>query len=118
MEEKKENRGGYREGAGRKPKPAKEFSDEFKRGLLEAMSKKESEKNGKSVYDVALDMLYGDIRCQDTTRASVFKIISEVFTVKESEKKVTTEDRQVIMLPATGSPDETAIREIEKANKN
>lgn len=115
---KKENRGGARSGAGRPKKEAKEFSDEFKTGLLAAMERM-SEETGKTAYDIALEMLYGRIRCQDTTRVSVFKIIAEVMTVKESEKTVKTkEERSVIMLPAVGQPDETAIKEMREANQN
>lgn len=118
MTTKKETRGGARAGAGRPHKPAKEFSDEFKNGLLAAMNKM-SKETGKTPYDVAMEMLYGKIRCQDTTRVSVFKIIAEVMTVKESEKTVTEKKSQpVVMLPAVGKPDEMAIKEMEEASQN
>lgn len=115
---KKENRGGARPGAGRPRKEAKEFSDEFKTGLLAAMEKM-SEETGKTPYDIAIELLYGKIRCQDTTRVSVFKIIAEVMTVKESEKTITEKkSRPVVMLPAIGKPDEMAIKEMNEAENN
>lgn len=118
MTTKKENRGGARPGAGRPRKEAKEYSDAFKDGLLNAMDKMANQEN-KTVYDVAMEMLYGKIRCQDTTRVSVFKIIAEVMTVKESEKTVTEKKSQpVVMLPAVGKPDAMAIKEMEEASQN
>lgn len=115
---KKENRGGKREGAGRKKNAPREYSDAFKDGLWTALGKKAAE-TGKTVFDVMVDMLYAKYKVQDTTKASLFKIIAETMTVKASEKKITTEDkRSVVMLPVVGTPSAEAVREMEAANQN
>lgn len=99
MTTKKENRGGYRTGAGRKPKKPKEYSDEFKNTLFDALQRK-AKATGKNFGDVYADLLY-DRKTQDTTKAGLFKILGEISVIKESKKTVTNEDkRPVIMLPA------------------
>lgn len=115
---KQENRGGKREGAGRKKNAPREYSDSFKDGLWAALERKADE-TGKTVFDVMADMLYAKYKVQDTTKASLFKIIAETMTVKASEKKITMDDkRSIVMLPAVGAPSAEAVKEMETANQN
>lgn len=81
MTDKKENRGGARAGAGRPPGSiAKEYSDEFKDKLLEALDRK-AEETGQTVYELFVDRLYNK-RVQDAVFASMFKIVAEAMSVK------------------------------------
>ena len=97
---KKENRGGARDGAGRPPKPPKEYSDYFKRGIVRSLKKKEKE-TGQSVFDIYADMLYSK-HTQVAVKASLIKLYSDVMVEKVS-KSVTeiNDNRQIVILPAT-----------------
>lgn len=98
MKKVKENRGGARAGAGRPKKDTKEYSDDFKNTLFDALERKAKE-TGKNFGDVYADLLY-DRKTQDTTKAGLFKILGEISVVKESKKTVTNEDkRPMILLP-------------------
>ncbi len=94
----KENRGGKREGSGRPKNDPKEYSEDFKNTLVNALKRK-AKKEKKDFGDVFADLLYHP-KVQDTTKAGLFKILGEIFTIKESKKTVTNEDkRPVILLP-------------------
>ena len=116
---KKENRGGARPGAGRPvgstTKPATEYSDEFKNAILNGLAKK-AEATGKNFGDVFADILY-DKRTQDTTKNGLFKILADIFTVKESKQsieKTEKTERPVLILPAvTEKPGEIVTKEKE-----
>lgn len=82
---KKETRGGSRPNAGRKPRK-RDFSEKFKAGIFKALKKIEKE-TGISIYDLFVYMLY-DKKVQDSVRASLWKILAEVFVVKESKQTI------------------------------
>ena len=114
--QKKDNRGGAREGAGRPPyKEATEYSEEFKNAILKGLEKK-AKKEGKNFGDVFAELLY-DKRTQDTTKNGLFKILAEIFTVRESKQKIEkTEksERPVLILPALSEkPEDIKTKEIE-----
>ena len=113
--QKKENRGGAREGAGRKPKEATEYSEEFKNSILAGLARK-AEETGRDYGYVFAETLY-DKRTQDTTKTGLFKILAEIFTVKESKQSITkTEktDSPVLVLPSvTEKTGEIAQKEKE-----
>ena len=113
MTTKTENRGGARNGAGRPKKEPKEYSDEFKNTLIDALIRK-AKKEKKNFGDVFADLLYHP-KVQDTTKAGLFKILGEIFTIRESKKTVTNEDkRPVILLPGIQEkPKEIEKKEIE-----
>lgn len=113
MPDKKENRGGARTGAGRKPKEPKEYSEEFKSTLFSALAKKAKETK-KTWGDVFADLLY-DRKTQDTTKAGLFKILGEISVIKESKRTVTNEDkRPMILLPGVQEkPQEIKNKEYE-----
>ena len=116
---KKENRGGARSGAGRpegsKSKPATEYSEEFKNAILNGLAKKAQEV-GKDYGYMFAELLY-DKRTQDTTKNGLFKILAEIFTVKESKQsieKTEKSERPVLILPAlTDKPGEIVQKEKE-----
>jgi hypothetical protein len=95
---KKENRGGKREGAGGKPKPPREFSEDFK-GRLIAAERKLIERYGKDVHEVMLERMYSD-QTQDAVAASVYKTYCDVLSIKHSVKEVV--DRR--QAPVVGLP--------------
>lgn len=78
---KKHNRGGARNGAGR-PKVKKEYSDEFKTGILKALSK-QAKKSGKTIYEVFADRIF-DRRTRDTTFVKLMEILVEIMVIRES----------------------------------
>lgn len=115
MTDKKENRGGARAGAGRPPGSiAKEYSDEFKDKLLEALDRK-AEETGQTVYELFVDRLYNK-RVQDAVFASMFKIVADVSQVKAG----TINDNRtinVIALPPVKEPVQPSAIEAEVVEK-
>jgi hypothetical protein len=95
---KKENRGGKREGTGPKPRPPREFSEDFKERLL-AAERKLIERHGKNVHEVMLERMYSD-QTQDAVAASVYKTYCDVLAIKHSVKEV-VDKRQA---PVVGLP--------------
>lgn len=79
---KKDPRGGKRPNQTGRPKVKKEYSDEFKAGILKAIAKK-AEQTGKTVYDLFADKLYNR-KTNDNTFAGLFKILQDTMVVKES----------------------------------
>ena len=92
---KKENRGGKREGAGAKPKKAIQYSEEHKKKLLRAFNKK-AKITGKTIYELQADMAY-DPTVQDAVRLGAIKQFNDAMVVKELNVK--TDNLQVIVLP-------------------
>jgi hypothetical protein len=82
---KKENRGGAREGSGRKKK-TRIYSDKVKKAYIKAAAKLAKE-HGKSIEEVMLSMIY-DPKVVDVAKASVLKIYNEALLVKESEQEL------------------------------
>jgi len=94
---KQENRGGYREGSGQKPIILR-WSDRFK-GNLEKAIRKRAKLEGKSVFDVMLDLLYSE-KTQDAVRSSIFKTCAEILAEKSTRQTVEKHDykHRVIIL--------------------
>ncbi|MDI6741635.1 MAG: hypothetical protein QMD11_02760 [Smithella sp.] len=117
MTRKKENRGGPRKGAGRPKKEPKEYSDEFKNTLFNALRRK-ARKMKKNFGDVFAELLY-DRKTQDTTKAGLFKILGEISVIKESRRTVTNEDkRPVILLPGLQRKPEEIVEKEHEFNQN
>jgi hypothetical protein len=90
-------RGGYRPGGGRKP-VVRQFSEKFKSDLLRALKLKAKE-TGRDVYMVLADMIY-DGNTPAHVRANLFRLVSDVFVIKESHQTVERHD----MGPVIGLP--------------
>ena len=100
---KKKNSGGKRKGAGRKTLPPKEYSDDFKYGIITALEKK-AKLEGKTVYDLFADKMYGK-RINDLVFCSLLKILAGVMVVKETKETINVHEvREVIMLPPIQEP--------------
>ncbi len=96
FDDKKENRGGAREGAGR-PKKERSFSDAFKRQLEKAL-KTYKHKTGKNYGEMLVGMFY-DETVMDTARLGAAKIIADVLAVKESKRIIESLTAPTIGLP-------------------
>lgn len=95
MPKKQDNRGGARQGAGRKPRV---WSDEFKGDLHDALSKKAKE-TGVSFCDLLVSLAY-DNRHPILARVALLKTIASTMTVKESHQTIDKREVQaVVMLP-------------------
>jgi hypothetical protein len=107
----KENRGGKREGAGR-PKKEKNYSEDFKEKLLEALEVKAKD-TGKSIYQVMVDLIY-DEKTQSSVKQAMIKLVKEVFVVSESKKTVENYDLgpKVYLPEVKPKPDE--IKKMEE----
>ena len=117
MKTKIENRGGARSGAGRPKKEPKEYSDEFKNTLFDALQRKAREMK-KDFGDVFAELLY-DRKTQDTTKAGLFKILGEISVIKESKRTVTNEDkRPIILLPGVQQKPEEIVKKEHEFNQN
>lgn len=97
MTDKKENRGGARQGAGRPPGPKREFSEEFKEGILKALEK-QAEETGKSMYDLFAERFYKK-HIQDAVFASMFKIVADVMSEKKRVLEINDNRSAVVFLP-------------------
>jgi hypothetical protein len=82
---KKENRGGKREGAGR-PKKEKNYSEDFKEKVFEALEEKAKE-TGRTIYQVMVDLVYDD-NTQSSVKQGMIKLIKEIFVISESKRTV------------------------------
>ncbi len=96
---KTENRGGRRPGAGRKLKKPANYDEEYKQLILRFLNEIEAE-TGEHPIKQALRMM-GDKKTMATARAGVFKQVSEMFTVKKTERK---EEINVKQGPRIGLP--------------
>jgi len=96
---KQENRGGKREGSGRKPKVKPDYDAEFKSDVLASISRIEKKHKAKFL-DVILERVYKP-NVIDTAAASIFKQVSEIFTTKEIKSETHTYQHQG---PAIGLP--------------
>ena len=89
MAEKKENRGGAREGTGPKKK-IKTISDKAKRRWVVA-ARKFAKENGITVEQAILNMIV-DEKVQDSVKVGAAKLYSEAIIAKSSEQTITTQD--------------------------
>jgi site-specific recombinase XerD len=102
---KKENRGGRRPGAGRKPKYM--LSETQIKNMLRAARKKAKE-TGKTIDDILLDIIYTDgKKISERDQLAAIKLFKDFTITKSSEKTVT---HNVNQGPAVGLP---PIREDE-----
>lgn len=105
---KKENRGGAREGAGRKKK-TQTYSDKFKKGMYSALAMKAKE-TGKTIQEVIVDMAYTNDKKWGNMRIAAAKLIADVLVTKESHS--TIEKHEIgpqIGLPPIKQPDNETI---------
>ena len=79
---KKDNRGGKREGAGRKP--VKHSYSAHKIEELNNRIERRGKKENKHMDDVALDILY-DETLPPAARINAYKVLKEYSTIKASE---------------------------------
>ena len=90
-----ENRGRAKKPNAGRPKKVKEWSEEFKKGILKALDFK-AKVTGKTVYDVFADTLYS-VKTQDVVRASLFKTLSEIMVIKESKQTVEKQEKRLMI---------------------
>jgi hypothetical protein len=92
-----ENRGGAREGAGRKEKQV--LSEIVKNRILEA-AEKLATKNKQTIEEAMMEMVF-DPKVQDSVKTSIFKIYLDASVVKESKssKEITARKGPNVYLP-------------------
>jgi hypothetical protein len=95
-----ENRGGRRDGSGRKSNKKPDYDLKFKRAILRA-ARKLARKYGKPIEEAVLELVYLP-ETQDAVKAAIWKTYVEMFIVKKSEKDVHVNDR--IYGPVIGLP--------------
>ena len=99
MSEKKERRGGARQGSGRK---SQVYSDYLKKQIVDALKRKAQE-CGTTLGDVMVDIAYSSEKSLGNLRPPVLKIICDSLLVKATESEVTHTVNQgpTIGLPPT-----------------
>lgn len=111
--QKKENRGGKRAGAGRKPKAPKEIDTDARAKWVIAAEKIADEK-GKTIEYAALKLFFGR-KTPPTLKAAILKAYNEATLVKTSDKSVSIKEERigpVIALPPS-KPDPAKLIPIE-----
>lgn len=94
----KENRGGAREGAGRKPSNTS-YDEKFKFRLDKVLRKVAKDLGFSDPLEAFADLALNPVH-QGAVRASAWKIITETYTVKQSHQTVEKIEGPQIMLPA------------------
>lgn len=95
-----ETRGGKREGSGRPKKPVVpiNYSEDFKKGIMDALERKRLE-TGKSIYDIYADMVYSE-KTHEGCKVSLLNSFQSIMVVKETKETINVHEiREVIMLP-------------------
>ena len=96
---KKDNRGGKRTNAGRKPaKPKGIHSDDAKQAWMDAADKLKEEHDGETIQYAALKMVYDD-NVQDSVKASILKVYDDAVLIKETTQNIEskTEHKQLVI---------------------
>jgi hypothetical protein len=109
---RQENRGGRRDGSGRKPKKKPNYDLKFKRAILRA-ARKLVRKHGKPIEEAVLELVYLP-ETQDAVKVAIWKTYLEMFMVKKSEKDVIVKDETIG--PRIGLPpmrEDSALKIVE-----
>lgn len=113
---KQENRGGARQGAGRKKNEAVAFSNSFKRKAMKALKDVAAALEMTDPFQALATLALSD-KIQDTVRLGAWKIYSEMNVVKESKQEVNVNKlvKPQIYLPEPMDMPEEARLKLEEA---
>lgn len=94
--DQKENRGGARKGAGRKP--LLDYSEDFKQNLKLALVTM-ADRHGVAVEEILASMPY-ETELAPSVRLAAIKLIQEAFVTKKTEKEITKREiGPAVLLP-------------------
>lgn len=111
----KGNRGGARAGAGRPEKPPREWSNEIKQDLVDALEESAKQKN-KSWLQLLAELPY-ERHTPAQVRIGALRLIAEILVIKESKRTIEERKMAVILLPGVQPKPQNIIEAERDFNK-